>query len=1276
MSHIKCIIFAIVISISSVTSAISQALISFSEASVNALVNSAKDTGIAAVTGDDLGTAAGMAALNSFAEAVAESYVNKAIERGIITLSSREEIIKWFSTRLTEKSKSLIETVSRENLKLIGGDLIASIVVDLAADYFREIAGGEGSLAGESVYFTTKQLGVAFALTQGGPAGGVIAAGWVSGAQVLRAGQLAAELSEINSDTRITDAIYNAHLTARSLSDSYVKSQPGTERSIARENLVRHYEENMIYRPRFRFSDDLVPGGYGIIQGVLSSLDARRDNRDYVVRKFIDEINISTDTRKVDALVSLAQEFIDNNYPQRGQVPAIDTVRKFGEVRDASFAAKNRIRYGDDYIEMSLDEVFDFIINESSNIADSDIAASAFDNNDRGTSTVLMPSRGDREEVTFNRIIEVARPIAVMPQPTGPTPEEIAEAERQAELQRQAAITALEDERDRHFLVKLDAEARIRNNNNRLAILEFDERERVQNVLSVVNAEAARLRGELNSTGLSDADAKRLQDIMRYGEVLEAELERIATEETSLRTRNTEYQQALDAANATIVRNSNQLNALNYDWNEYTVPTISVVLPDWSNYEYELPPFDQTDVPTTELRNAVVSSVSLPVTTSTIRNSGTLISEDGEDTRFDAFGVSESQSEKLDDFNHLFLGRNSTGLQWIYGEASTPEQFGLRTGTATFRGGLSGYYAHGTLSSNTVYRDSVAGNLLLNVNFGTNMLSGEGTLGIDNVARREEISFQISPASITENNDGLSRSLRFASNATLLNGIAGNGNFSGAFYGLDASEAAGSFAFNLDGGFAAGLWATGENYVPRDDEGGFSGAYVIGYSAREDGYGTAWDEGEQVSATRLNYFNGDGDGSVDIVSTLPSGSFSFVSWGAWVENSTTRNALGNAGYWLHVDPVTSPAIVENRTGTAQYGGEIIGGYVSSGNIRQDSQGIISLTSNFADQSIGGQFQFGRNCSGSGLSGCSVASEVQSFNEPINAYDGAGFGNFERIGSSGVVGVFAGDNAQEIGGHAWLTENQGMYIGVFRAREGLSFGSFVTPISEQSSSIDYANYRGLLAYRGFEDEPDLFAEVGEPVSGFVGVQSVSDTGEVAFNNSNLTLSAAHSSTDSHGTYSYATWGEWDSRSAGSVFTIDVQLVAEGRGNWLVYDPTTDLPTSGSASYQGSVDGAGSGIAGGIVRGGINLEADFGSDRITGSMSLRDGNNNSWADAAFDAPITRSTDSSGFQGGLTGANVDSGIIFGGFAGPNAEEVGGGWQIDHINGSDANGIFRAQQ
>jgi hypothetical protein len=95
----------------------------------------------------------------------------------------------------------------------------------------------------------------------------------------------------------------------------------------------------------------------------------------------------------------------------------------------------------------------------------------------------------------------------------------------------------------------------------------------------------------------------------------------------------------------------------------------------------------------------------------------------------------------------------------------------------------------------------------------------------------------------------------------------------------------------------------------------------------------------------------------------------------------------------------------------------------------------------------------------------------------------------------------------------------------------------------------------------------------------------------------------------------------------------------------------------------------------LRGVISLNADFSTDRVTGFMDINTSSAGTWADASFDTTIRRDTDSSGFQGALTGSGVNSGVIFGGFAGPNAEEVGGGWQIDHANGSEANGIFRAK-
>ena len=110
---------------------------------------------------------------------------------------------------------------------------------------------------------------------------------------------------------------------------------------------------------------------------------------------------------------------------------------------------------------------------------------------------------------------------------------------------------------------------------------------------------------------------------------------------------------------------------------------------------------------------------------------------------------------------------NGDDSQWIYGEAATPEQFALRTGTATFNGGLGGYYAHGSVSDHTLYQDGVSGSLALEVDFGTNRLTGEGEVEIDTAVRNETLAFSLDESTISETDSGLTRSLGFSAHATL-----------------------------------------------------------------------------------------------------------------------------------------------------------------------------------------------------------------------------------------------------------------------------------------------------------------------------------------------------------------------------------------------------------------------------------------------------------------------------------------------------------------------------
>lgn len=442
--------------------------------------------------------------------------------------------------------------------------------------------------------------------------------------------------------------------------------------------------------------------------------------------------------------------------------------------------------------------------------------------------------------------------------------------------------------------------------------------------------------------------------------------------------------------------------------------------------------------PTSDITNVVVSTVSLPVSDGSIRYSGPLISEDGNTIRYDYWGIDQSQSAKIEGFNHLYWGTGNDGLQWIYGVASTPEQFALRTGTATFNGGLSGYYAQGTFDSNTVYEDSIMGELALNIDFGNNRLTGEGRVEIDTLVRSETLSFSLNQADITASNSGLTRSLGFSTNASLDDGVVGSGNFSGTFYGADASEAAGSFAFGLVGGFAAGVWAAGENFDPNQNDGPVGRITSQSLSRFITDAGISSGEDTDPTFTDVPVDQGAGGGEVRLVNKFNSDSatdpYTYTSWGDWVANDNTIPNFSEGGYWVTADTMTPASVIENRTGTASYSGDIVGDYVSNG-ARQDATGLINLTADFSADTIQGQMQFGHDGAGTNAGG-TVSPVANLVDVPIqgnsfsqSAVDqNAGNG----LNSFGVTGFFAGPNAEEVGGTAWMHLDDGSYNGVFRA----------------------------------------------------------------------------------------------------------------------------------------------------------------------------------------------------------------------------------------------------
>lgn len=170
---------------------------------------------------------------------------------------------------------------------------------------------------------------------------------------------------------------------------------------------------------------------------------------------------------------------------------------------------------------------------------------------------------------------------------------------------------------------------------------------------------------------------------------------------------------------------------------------------------------------------------------------------------------------------------------------------------------------------------------------------------------------------------------------------------------------------------------------------------------------------------------------------------------------------------------------------------------------------------------------------------------------------------------------------------------------------------------------------------------------------------------------------YSDQNAQGQYQYASWGEWGSTVVNAVSDI----TTESFGYWVAGEltPGAAIPNSGSASYSGRVIGDALDTGGDSrhVAGSMSMTVDFLDRRVAGSFSNLDyvgGAPGTWLNTAtFNQSNTWTPGSNGFQLNMdvTG-NVSSGKMNGAFYGPAAQEVGGIWRINHINGDKGVGVF----
>lgn len=382
-------------------------------------------------------------------------------------------------------------------------------------------------------------------------------------------------------------------------------------------------------------------------------------------------------------------------------------------------------------------------------------------------------------------------------------------------------------------------------------------------------------------------------------------------------------------------------------------------------------------------------------------------------------------------FNHLIWGDWSGGSRswttssypvnqlsgfFVYGELTPPDA--RTTGTASYTGRLRGdIIANGNIEAGTAY-----GDFGLTANFGTGSLGGWLAFADTNSSNYAFVS-DIENARIVRQGDRLTFSGDLSGE-----GITG-GNIDGYFFGPNATElggtyeVAGSDGNSSSSGILLG-WETGTMPDRPDNPTSMNFPLYVSYSSTsgaifdrgDDGIGKTPEMGDTLTLT----IDGTPTRVTEVYDTT-NDQFDYTSWGGWTGGAPSSPF--NEGYWV-AGQETPSSVIENLTGTATYSGDIRGDYVSAGT-RHDATGNINLTADFSNDRITGDMMFHAQ-TGNG----SVSAGTLGLQSDIRS-DGS---FFQSTSSHGFQGNFYGPNAEEAGGTAWLTTNDGSFNGVFRANQ--------------------------------------------------------------------------------------------------------------------------------------------------------------------------------------------------------------------------------------------------
>jgi chlorite dismutase len=246
---------------------------------------------------------------------------------------------------------------------------------------------------------------------------------------------------------------------------------------------------------------------------------------------------------------------------------------------------------------------------------------------------------------------------------------------------------------------------------------------------------------------------------------------------------------------------------------------------------------------------------------------------------------------------------------------------------------------------------------------------------------------------------------------------------------------------------------------------------------------------------------------------------------------------------------------------------------------------------------------------------------------------------------------------------------------------------VNQISDSDSSSDshwwtgnytrvyYQDRSGVLYFGGYGDAEAETEEI-KPGNGSILYLHQSDDSD-SVDERTRTLSESEASY--FGNYSYTAWGTWsDTNATRKIYT----------SHWVVtdYTPDIDMPRQGHATYEGELAGGQWTIGQtgyNSVNGNITLNADFGTNTISGNINVKNASTGStWGTASISNGTITNTE---LDGQLVGAGISTtedwhSQISGSFGGPQASEAGGMWAITKGTGANGDeravGVFRAKK